>query len=271
MRWHYILGSVFGIFVLTWAFSGLMSMEPWEWTNARGLEVRSDVFTGGHVDLSRFGATDPASFGRVLNGRTLKQVAFTRIQGQYYYTIASTDGAIRPEPQAERLHKPYPVARRDAPGWLLISAQSMEVRQEPFSVDSIVGRLKAALPDVPILEQTVLTDYDAYYYSRLGQSPLPVLRVKFGDPMRSWIYIDPHTSEMLSEVHRYSRIKRWLYNGLHSLDFKFWYSRRPLWDIGMILLLLGGLATSALGLYLGVKRLIRDLTPSRQAQKGRPA
>jgi hypothetical protein len=94
-----------------------------------------------------------------------------------------------------------------------------------------------------------------------------VLRVKFDDPMQTWVYVDPRTSEMLSQVHRYSRIERWLYNGLHSLDFKFWYSKRPLWDIVMIVLLLGGLGSSVLGLYLGVKRLIRDLTPSREAQK----
>ncbi len=60
-------------------------------------------------------------------------------------------------------------------------------------------------------------------------------------------------------MHRFSRLERWLYNGLHSLDFQFWYSKRPLWDFGMLVLLLGGLATSSLGLYLGVKRLIRDL------------
>jgi len=39
MRWHYITGVVFGVFTLTWAFSGLLSMEPFEWTNAAGLEV----------------------------------------------------------------------------------------------------------------------------------------------------------------------------------------------------------------------------------------
>jgi hypothetical protein len=32
MRWHYISGVVFGVFTLTFAFSGLLSMEPWDWT-----------------------------------------------------------------------------------------------------------------------------------------------------------------------------------------------------------------------------------------------
>jgi hypothetical protein len=267
MRWHYILGAVFGVFALTWAFSGLVSMEPWDWTNARGLEIQRDALTGGRPDLARFGTIDAAAFARALNGRVLKVVGFARLQDHYYYTLASTEGPARPEPQLERLHQPYLVARRGEPGRLLVSAETFELRSEPFSVDLILDRLKSAVPEAPIVEHTLLSDYDSYYYSRGGQSPLPVLRVKFGDPLETWVYIDPRMGEMLSQVHRYSRVERWLYNGLHSLDFKFWYSQRPLWDIGMIVLLLGGLGSSVLGLYLGVKRLIRDFAPSREPQK----
>lgn len=267
MRWHYILGAVFGVFALTWAFSGLVSMEPWDWTNARGIDIERDALTGGRPDLSRFGAVDAAAFTRALNGRVLKEVGFARIQDDYYYTLASTEGPARAEPRLERLHQPYLVARRGEPGRLLVSAETFELRSEPFSIDSILDRLRAAVPEGPVIEHTLLTDYDSYYYSRGGQSPLPVLRVKFGDPLETWVYVDPRMSEMLSQVHRYSRVERWLYNGLHSLDFKFWYSKRPLWDIGMIVLLLGGLGSSVLGLYLGLKRLVRDLTPSREPQK----
>jgi hypothetical protein len=51
-----------------------------------------------------------------------------------------------------------------------------------------------------------------------------------------------------------------VYNGLHSLDFSFWYDRRPLWDIGMITLCLGGFASSGIGLLLAVKRVRRGVT-----------
>jgi hypothetical protein len=105
----------------------------------------------------------------------------------------------------------------------------------------------------------MLTTYDSYYYSRDGLAPLPVLRVKLGDRDRTWLYIDPRMSQLVGRVHRLDRVERWLYNGLHSLDFSFWYYKRPLWDIGMILLSLGGLATSAIGLFLGVKRVVRNL------------
>ena len=64
---------------------------------------------------------------------------------------------------------------------------------------------------------------------------------------------------MLSQVTRLSRIERWLYNGLHSLDFPFWYDMRPAWDIVMIVLLLGGLISSSVGFVLGFSRVARGV------------
>ena len=124
-----------------------------------------------------------------------------------------------------------------------------------------MNRLHHAIPDVPVVEQALLSDYDSYYYSRGRQLPLPVLRVKFGDPASTWFYVDPATSQLLSQVHKLNRVERWLYNGLHSLDFSFWYNRRPLWDVGMITLCLGGLLSSGVGFLLSLKRLIRAAVP----------
>jgi hypothetical protein len=85
-----------------------------------------------------------------------------------------------------------------------------------------------------------------------------VLRVKFDDPLETWVYVDPALGQVVASIHRLNRLERWLYNGLHSLDFGFWYHRRPLWDIGMIALALGGLSASAVGLWLGLGRARRD-------------
>ena len=76
-------------------------------------------------------------------------------------------------------------------------------------------------------------------------------------------------SQVLSQIPRLDRVERWLYNGLHSLDFSFWYDKRPLWDIGMIVLLLGGLASSTIGLVIGFSRVARGarrLVPSRAGE-----
>ena len=89
--------------------------------------------------------------------------------------------------------------------------------------------------------------------------------MKFADPDRTWVYVDPEVSQVVARIHKLDRVERWIYNGLHSLDFSFWYNRRPLWDIGVLTLMLGGLASSAIGLWLGIRRLrrgVKDVTRS---------
>jgi uncharacterized iron-regulated membrane protein len=257
MRWHYILGVVFGVFALTWVFSGLLSMEPFAWTGEDGLNVRRDAFTGGPLELASFPLAGAARWENVLDGRTPKEIEFTRIQGDAYYLARYTVDAR--EVKRERLHQPYRVEGQGGPERLLVAADTLAVRSEPFSIESLLSRLRSAAPDTAIVDSQLLSDYDAYYYSRGRQAPLPVLRVKFDDPQATWVYIDPAMSRVVAQIHRLNRLERWLYNGLHSLDFSFWYDRRPLWDIGVILLSIGALGTSVIGLFLGFKRVRRDV------------
>jgi hypothetical protein len=272
MRWHYVTGVVFGVFTATWAFSGLLSMEPFAWTNSQPLEVRRDVFTGGPIDFGAFAAMRPAEWDHLVDGRGIKEIELARIQDEHYYLVR-----LARDPEAdkrpERLHQPYYITGRSEPDRLLVRASTLQVRREPFSPESLVARLRTALPDVPIIEQQLLTEYDSYYYSRQHLTPLPVLRVKFADPGETWFYIDPSNSQLLSQVTRLSRIERWLYNGLHSLDFPLWYDLRPAWDITMIVLLVGGLVSSSIGLAVGFSRVargVRRLLPFGNAQ-GRPS
>jgi uncharacterized iron-regulated membrane protein len=259
MRWHYITGAIFGLFTLTWAFSGLLSMEPFAWTRAEGLEPPRSAFSGGPLELAEYGAMDPAGWEKLLAGRTAKEVELVRMQGDPYYVVRNAAEVPVAAQQGERLHQPYAVTGRAETDRLLVSAKTLEPRRGAFSVDSLMARLREAFPDTPVVEQQLLQDYDSYYYSRGRQTPLPVLRVKMGDPAQTWFYIDPEMSRVVAEVHRLSRLERWLYSGLHDLDFSFWYERRPLWDIAVVTLLLGGLASSGIGLFLGIKRIWRAL------------
>jgi hypothetical protein len=127
-----------------------------------------------------------------------------------------------------------------------------------------VSQVTAALPGVPIVDATLIDRYDAYYYSRDLLS-LPVLRLKLGDVEGTWVYIDPAMSRIAAQVTRRERIQRWLYHGLHSLDFPWLYDRRPLWDLVVLTLCLGGTALSAIGAVLAARRVTRRIT-SRTAQ-----
>jgi hypothetical protein len=267
LRWHYITGAVFGLFTLTWAFSGLLSMEPFAWTYAEGLELPSDAFTGGPLDLAQFANIRgentvlsggiPASRGlQAVCRQAIKEVEFVRVLGDPYYLVRCgavvANGSIAASGGIVTDTAVFGVQERH-----LVSADDFRVHSELFSSDSLVARVASASPGVPVVEQDLLTAYDSYYYSRDRQAPLPVLRVKLGDPAQTWFYIDPAMSRVVGHFTWSTRAQRWLYSGLHDLDFSFWYDSRPLWDIGVITLCLGGLASSGIGLFLGVRRLMR--------------
>jgi hypothetical protein len=257
MRWHYISGVVFGVFTLTFAFSGLVSMEPWAWTNAPGLELPRNVLTGGPVDLSRFRAHPPAEWDNVLGGRQAKEVEFARMLDEPYY-IVRRSAVERDQDDRERLHQPYPIRHaRIEDDRLLISADTFTVRRGLFDERALVERITAAVPEARVVESQLLSRYDAYYYSRVGQVPLPAVRIKFDDPAETWVYVDSSLSQVVTAINRWGRVERWVYHGLHSLDFPYLYNSRPSWDIVMIVVCLGGLMSSGIGMLLGLRRIRR--------------
>ncbi len=269
MRWHYITGVVFGVFTLTWVFSGLLSMEPYAWSSAPGVDVDPALYTEGELDLAAFPAVSAYPWATLGAGNEIKQLDFQWIGGAPYllasYSVPTDAGSEK----RDRLHQPYNIVGQSDAESMLIDARDAR-KVDSFDQQQLVAKLDAAV-DAAVTEVTLLDNYDDYYYSRGGQLPLPALRVKFDDPAQSWIYVDPERSELLTLVTSSGRVERWLYNGLHSLDFAFWYHKRPLWDIGVIVLLLGGLGTSVLGMYFGLRRLKQDIAALVRKLKGIPA
>ena len=266
MRWHYILGVVFGLFTLTWVFSGLLSMEPYSWTNSQGISYDPAVYAQGELDLAAFPAVTSYDWDVLGAGYEIKQVDFQWIGGQPYLLASYSVPVDAGSEKRDRLHQPYNIAGQSDAQSILINANSGRL-VTGFDQADLVTKLDNSIAEA-VTEVTLLDNYDDYYYSRGGQLPLPALRVKFDDPAQSWIYVDPERSQVLTLVTKSSRVERWLYNGLHSLDFAFWYNKRPLWDIGVIVLLLGGLGTSMLGLYFGLRRLKLDINTLKSKLKG---
>jgi hypothetical protein len=268
MKWHHATGLVFGLFTLTFVFSGWLSMEPWGWATSAGRFGGGlrEAFTRDPGDLAAFAPLTPAAWSAISGGVDVKEVEYVRVQDAPHFIVRrDPDAAAGTE---VRGHEPYFASRSRDAAQMVVDARTLGFHDRLFSTESLLERVRAAVPDAPIVDTQMLSTYDSYYYSREGLAPLPVLRVKLGDPDRTWLYIDPRMSQLVGRVHRLDRAERWLYNGLHSLDFSFWYYRRPLWDVGMILLSLGGLTTSAIGLFLGGRRVLRGL--GRLVQPSRP-
>jgi hypothetical protein len=75
-------------------------------------------------------------------------------------------------------------------------------------------------------------------------------------------------SQAVASFTRRQRLQRWIYHGFHSLDFGFWYGSRPLWDIGVITLSLGGTMLSVIGVVIGYRRLWRVRSQKPEARIG---
>jgi hypothetical protein len=235
MRWHYVTGVIFGVFSLTFVFSGMLSMEPFFWASGGGTgDSIPQSLSGGAVDLASFPKIDALAWDAAMTGRPVKEIEFRRIQDRPFY-----------------------VARGVEKDPLLLGADPLKIRRESFSLDSVMSRVKQGNPDVHVVESQILTSYDSYYYPRERKPPLPVLRVKFDDPAGTWFYIDPHMSQVMVSFTSRQRLQRWIYNAFHSLDFNFWYYQGAAWYAGIVGLNAGGALLSIIGVVLSVKRLAR--------------
>ncbi len=227
MRWHHGAGLIFGTLTLTWTFSGMLSLEPGRYsTGSQPTATQREIFSGT-VDYGLY-KEPPAA---VLQADpSAKELEPYEVGGRPYYLWRETDRA----PQ-------------------LVDTDGRPAAN--FSEDFLLKAAQHTISRGHIVEQVLLERYDAYYRDRDGREPLPALRVKFDDPARTWLYIDPQRASIVARYERSGRIDRWLYQGLHHLDFPFLWPFRPAWDIVTIILLAGGILLSATAVLAGYRRL----------------
>lgn len=228
MRWHYFTGITFGVVTITWVFSGLLSMNPLNLNpSRRPTSEQQEVYTGKALTPADF-ASVPMPMGAGVFEADLLHFAgqpFYRLWGQDLSTRLVGAGGVAPQ---------------------LPNAQQM------------MDRAHLLLPGHPVRERVVLTSYDNYYYTRhpeRGDKSLPIVRIIFDDPDKTWFHLDPQTGQVVERSTFTNRVYRWLYNGLHSWDILWLWERRPLWDICVIGFLLGGTLLSLLGVVIGIRRL----------------
>jgi len=234
MRWHHYAGLIFGVVTATWIFSGLLSMDPWDWHpgTAPTREQRQRV-AGGPIDAGDLTVERLQRIVKAFAPTWPKEIEITRFRGHYFASAAAG------------------IVSFDQPQF---------GPQEQLPADQLVGAASVAMPGVAIEGMSWLDQYDSYYYDRSGRLSLPVLRARYGDPQHTWLYFDPRHGSIARKEERLSRLNRWLYHGFHSLDFPFLYYHRPLWDIVVIALSIGGIVLSMSTLTASWRRLKRHAT-----------
>jgi len=242
-RWHYILGYGFGFITFTWILSGLFSMNPGSWSpgpDASLAEVHT--FAGAPLSSVAFTTTPKEAWSVLRQCLHLKEMELIMFNGQPYYIGRESPFNARLLPAAV-----------DAPSCLT---------QVPLN--SLVTASRRVGGEAAPVSIDTLNSYDSYYYDRKFQKPLPVVRVRLSDSKGTWLYINPKTALIQARYTERSRWERWLYNGLHSLDFPFLVYRRPLWDVVVIVLSIGGFALSITGIVLTIRYFQKSFKKRRQ-------
>jgi hypothetical protein len=260
MKWHHYAGLLFGVVTLTWTYSGLLSMGPFDWFQTPGISpAQREAATGGPLRTEALTLESMRLALRQLQQAfEPKELEVMQFRGEPFWAAqrapSAADAAVYMEsafwPRAPRprMERRYVSAVAPAQGLLA-----------EFPREAVQRIAHAAMPGVPIRDEVWLTDYDGYYYDSRATRSLPVLRVRYDDPQQTWLYLDPRRGAIVQKSESTSRLRRWLYQGLHSLDFPFLYFRRPLWDIVVIALSIGGTALSVTTLVPAARRLGRHV------------
>lgn len=243
-RWHYISGLIFGIFAITFAFSGLMSMTDLpEWLKKKPKSVKESAAppprrggirgSNGTLSLETF-QLDYRLIVETTPG--IKSLEWATYQGNPYYKVTTDNGTTNID------------ASGTQPGHLFMLTEEM-----------VHTDLKQIYGDSIPYSVTLISEYDDYYYSRKKQrAPLPVYRAIVEDEMHTRHYYNPKTLSQ-QRIDDNTRIRKLLYGGFHSLNFKFLTDRPVLWNILMFTLLIGGSFLSFTGVVLSVKWIIRKV------------
>lgn len=240
-RWHTIFGLIFGVGAATWAFSGMLSMDPFPSPrggrpgSGRGPDpdaIREAL--RGHVATNAYAAKPPREALTQVAGLQVKELEYASFAGEpiYLATLAGGDTHI------------IPVAGDPQPSI------------DPERIINVVTKAaqRGGLAEIGLLEQ-----YDAYYLDRRRQKPLPVVLARLNDPTDTRFYISPKSGRVVGTYSSRNWVNRWVYHGLHSLDFPWLYNHRPLWDIVVITFMVGGTALCVTSLILAWRVIGRTL------------
>ncbi len=238
-RWHYISGLIFGVFAITFAFSGLMSLTSlpdWLKKKPKNKVENTQSMRGSMRGASAINLNEFKLDYRLLISEfeDVKSLEWATYQGKPYYKVATLNDQLN-----------------------IAASDSLNIRPFVLTESVIHEGIKQIYGDSISYTVDLITEHDEQYYDRRKRkAPLPAYRVIVHDELNTRHY---YSLETLSQQ-RYddnSRVQGVLYGGLHSFNFKFLMDRPWLWNIIMFSTMIGGTFLSLTGLVLSFKWINR--------------
>lgn len=235
-RWHHLLGLFAGTVVLTWIFSGWLSMDH---GRLFSLEIPPGTDEGRLRGMPLTRAVSGIGIDALKGLGNAHEVEFTAVGGEAWLLLrggrwgASSAVAATALPNAA-------TARPLLPDELLLAA------------------VRRAWAPIGVVGIAPLTATDAYGHLRNNPLPATTRRVVLADAGETWVHVDAASGHLISVMDRSRRLLRWLFDGLHTFDFPFLGGAGPLWQVLMWLALVIGFGFSITGVVLGSRRLAKS-------------
>ncbi len=225
--WHYRFGLICAPFILSWIFSGWLSMD--NGLIFSGNETRAEAVA--IADTSAWSKLPSDEVQRVLAGLT--DIEWFAFDGRIYRRERDSADA--------RLVQAAPEADANAPPRAFL---------QQGEIDAAAKRLGRDCGDASIIAAG-----DAYELTPTASAE-PLFRIACGD---IWFDIEGATGELVNRLDPSRRSYRWLFTGLHTLNFP--WLQHPVWLRSVLIVLLCGcgFAFSLTGAVLGWRRLRRSI------------
>ena len=233
-RWHHLTGLIFGLFVLTWIFSGYMSLADAPiiiWPVHDQHSARQIYANQLSPELFRLDCR------KVLAADDVRRLSLMEMGGMPFYQVWTNK-------------EHYLVDAADT----VVKRVTLDEKKCRRIVDMIHHPV--------IIETVMMNEYDNYYVSQKHKLPLPVCRVSVDDDDKSVYYINPSDGSC-RYYNTNKRAGKWMYSGLHALNIPFFVNHPVLRQVIMWALLLGGTIVSVTGLCLSFRYIRRMLSHKR--------
>jgi uncharacterized iron-regulated membrane protein len=230
-RWHHVTGLGVGVFLLTWIFSGWLSMD------------HERLFTSGVASADQIARYRGVTLGMAADAISLEMI-----------------GSLGPVAEAEIVAlggRAYVIGRRPMAVAPVIHGGARD--ESAFTDAELEQAVRAGWPGVALNGVGGIPADDSYGHLITDPLPATTRRVTLGDEPPTWIHIDAASGEIIQVMDRSRRIYRWLFSALHTFDFPGLSGQPLLRQAVMLSLLALGFLLSVTGMTLGIRRLRRSL------------
>lgn len=225
---------------------------------------------GGVSEIAAGSAAELVAAGAVAAG-AVAELPAESVAGLASGAVTGAVTGFAARPVAERASRPAAGVAGEGGAAGEKTASLLVDREQRLAPALDTARLLAAAAELRpgvAFEASWLSEGDADYYSlRHHPRVFPVLRLSFADAVATRLYLDPASARLVHLASRDTAAQRWLYHGLHRLDFPPLAALPGLRDGLVIALSLLGIGLVACGSVLGWRRL-RGRSAARVGEPG---